>query len=294
VTAIPESVMRELRYIEVETSRKIRNQRVGAYQSPLRGSGFDFDEHQPYRPGDDVRRIDWNVTARLGAPFVRHTHAEREMNVMVVMDVSRSMSLGSSAYSKREALTYISGSILFSAIADQINTGFMAFADRVLMTARPKRTRGAAWNVLQEAWALSPSSRKTLMIPAIRELSRTLKRMSVIFIVSDFVTDDHVLESPELGQLAAHHDVIAVVPEDRAETSLPPGAAYVHVRDVETGRRVAVGLGDGARRGFAAAARARREALARSFYRVPMDHVFVPTDSSPVLPVLSLFARRRG
>jgi len=291
---IPEHVMRELRYIEVETSRKIRNQRVGAYQSPLRGPGFDFDEHQPYRPGDDVRRIDWNVTARLGAPFVRHTHAEREMNVMVVMDVSRSMALGSSAHSKREALTYISGSILFSAISDQINTGFMAFSDRVLMTARPKRTRGAAWNVLQQAWDLSSSGRKTLMLPAIRELATALKRMSVVFIVSDFATDDNVLESSELAQLAAHHDVIAVVPEDRAETSLPPGGGYVHMRDLESGRRVTVGLGRGAREGFAAAAQARREALARAFYRVPMDHVFVPTHVSPVLPVLSLFARRKA
>jgi len=286
--------MRELRYIEVETSRKIRNQRVGAYQSPLRGPGFDFDEHQPYRPGDDVRRIDWNVTARLDSPFVRHTHAEREMNVMVVMDVSRSMALGSSAHSKREALTYISGSILFSAISDQINTGFLAFADRVLLATRPKRTRAAAWNVLEQAWALSPSSRKTLMLPAIRELSTLLKRMSVVFIVSDFVTDDNVLESSELAQLAAHHDVIAVVPEDRAETSLPPGAGYVHLRDLETGRRVSVGLGSRARETYAAATRARREALARAFYRVPMDHVFVPTGVSPVLPVLSLFARRKA
>ena len=286
--------MRELRYIEVETSRKIRNQRVGAYQSPLRGPGFDFDEHQPYRPGDDVRRIDWNVTARLGAPFVRHTHAEREMNVMVVMDVSRSMALGSSSHSKREALTYISGSILFSAISDQINTGFMAFSDRVLMTSRPKRTRGAAWNVLQDAWDLSSASKKTLLLPAIRQLTTTLKRMSVVFIVSDFVTDDNVLESSELAQLAAHHDLIAVVPEDRAETSLPPGGGYVHMRDLESGRRITVGLGSGARHGFAAAAQSRREALARAFYRVPMDHVFVPTGVSPVLPVLSLFARRKA
>jgi uncharacterized protein (DUF58 family) len=291
---IPEPVMRELRYIEVETSRKIRNQRVGAYQSPLRGPGFDFDEHQPYRPGDDVRRIDWNVTARFGAPFVRHTHAEREMNVMVVMDVSRSMSLGSSHYSKREALTYISGSILFSAISDQINTGFMAFADRVLFTSRPRRTRGAAWNVLQQAWDLAPRSGRTLMLPAIRELARTLKRMSVVFIVSDFVTDDDALESSELGQLAAHHDLIAVVPEDRAEAALPPGSGYVQMRDLESGRRVTVGLGARARADYAAAARSRREALARSFYRVPMDHVFVPTDVSPVLPVLSLFARRKA
>jgi len=291
---IPEHVMRELRYIEVETSRKIRNQRVGAYQSPLRGPGFDFDEHQPYRPGDDVRRIDWNVTARMGAPYVRHTHAEREMNVMVVMDVSRSMSLGSSAHSKRETLTYISGSILFSAISDQINTGFMAFGDRVLLATRPKRTRAAAWNVLEQAWALSPSSRRTLMLPAVRELSRSLKRMSVVFFVSDFVTDDNVLESSELAQLAAHHDLIAVVPEDRAETALPPGGGYVHLRDLETGRRVTVGLGSRAREEFAGAVRARREALARAFYRVPMDHVFVPTGVSPVLPVLSLFARRKA
>jgi len=291
---IPEHVMRELRYIEVETSRKIRNQRVGAYQSPLRGPGFDFDEHQPYRPGDDVRRIDWNVTARMGSPYVRHTHAEREMNVMVVMDVSRSMSLGSSAHSKREALTYISASILFSAISDQINTGFMAFSDRVLLATRPKRTRAAAWNLLEQAWALSPSSRKTLMLPAVRELSRSLKRMSVVFFVSDFVTDDDVLESSELAQLAAHHDLIAVVPEDRAETALPPGGGYVHLRDLETGRRVTVGLGSRSREEFAAGIRARREALARAFYRVPMDHVFVPTGVSPVLPVLSLFARRKA
>ena len=291
---IPEHVMRELRYIEIATGRKIRNQRVGTYQSPLRGPGFDFDEHQPYRPGDDVRRIDWNVTARMGSPFVRHTHAEREMNVMVVMDVSRSMRLGSGAHSKREALTYISGSILFSALSDQINAGFLAFADRVLLATPPKRTRAAAWTVLEQAWALAPSSARTLMLPAVRHLATSLKRMSVIFIVSDFVTDDDVLASPELALLAARHDVIAVVPEDRAETELPAGSGYVQMRDIESGRRMSVGLGRQARAGYAAAVERRREELARAFYRVPMDYAFVPTSASPVLPVLSLFARRKA
>lgn len=286
--------MKELRYIEVYTGRKIRNQRVGAYQSPLRVAWFDFDEHQPYRPGDDVRRIDWNVTARMDAPFVRHTHAEREMNAIVVMDASRSMALGGQEHSKREALVYITGSLLFSAISDQINTGFVAFGDRVLMSTPPRRSRAAAWAILQEAWAVSSNARRTLMIPAIRHLMTTLKRMSVIFIVSDFVTDDGVLDSPELGQLAAKHDVIAVVPEDRTETRLPPGSGYIHLRDVETGRRVSVGLGRQARGGFASAMAERREALSRAFYRVPMDHVFVPTEGSPVLPVLSLFARRKA
>lgn len=291
---IPEHVMRELRYIEVATARKIRNQRVGTYQSPLRGPGFDFDEHQPYRPGDDVRRIDWNVTARMGAPFVRHTHAEREMNVMVAMDVSRSMALGSRGHSKREALTYISGSILFSALSDQINAGFMAFSDKVLMATPPRRTRAAAWSVLEQAWALKPSSSRTNLLPVVRQLAATLKRMSVVFIVSDFVLADGALESPELAQLATKHDLIAVVPEDRAETELPSGAGYVQLRDLESGRRVSVGLGRQARAGYAAAVQRRRDELARAFYRVPMDHVFVPTEGSPVLPVLSLFARRKA
>lgn len=291
---IPEQVMKELRYIEVYTGKKIRNQRVGAYQSPLRGAGFDFDEHQVYRPGDDVRRIDWNVTARMGAPFVRHTHAERDMSAMIAMDVSPSMALGGREHSKREALIYITGSILFSAIADQINTGLVAFGDRVLLTAPPKRSRAAAWSVIERCWSLAPASRATLMLPAVRHLMTTLKRMSVIFIVSDFVTGDDVLNSPELAQLAAKHDVIGVVPEDRVETELPSGSGYMHLRDVESGRRIAVGLDRRARAAFASAVRERREALARAFYRVPMDHVFVPTEGSPVLPVLSLFARRKA
>ncbi len=289
---IPEHVMHELRYIEIYTARKIRNQRVGIYQSPLRGAGFDFDEHQAYRPGDDVRRIDWNVTARMGAPYVRHTHAEREMNVMIVMDVSRSMGLGSSGYSKREALTFITGSILFSALSDQINTGFLAFSDRVLTSTPPRRTRAAAWSVLDACWALPASSKRTLMRPALSELMGSLKRMSVIFIVSDFQTGDDALGSAELAQLAARHDVIAVIPEDPAERELPPGGGYLRVRDLETGRSASIGLGRGARARYAAERKARREAIAKACYRVPMDHVFVPTDQSPVLPVLSMFARR--
>jgi uncharacterized protein (DUF58 family) len=289
---IPEAIMRELRYIEVYTAKKIRNLRVGAYTSPLRGPGFDFDEHQVYRPGDDVRRIDWNVTARLNVPYVRHTHAERELNVVVVMDVSRSMDLGTSHYSKKEVLTFITGSLLFSALSDQINTGFVAFADKVLLSTPPRRTRAAAWAVLQQAWALAPTSGSTEMLPAIRHLVKTLKRMSVVFIVSDFMTEEDVFASRDLSMLAQHHDVIAVVPEDRAERALPPGSGYLSVRDLESGRRAAIALTGWTRRRYAAELQRRREALTTAFYRVPMDHVFVPTDESPVEPVLTMFAKR--
>jgi uncharacterized protein (DUF58 family) len=289
---IPEHVMRELRYIEVYTGKRIRNLRVGAYRSPLRGAGFDFDEHQPYRHGDDVRRIDWNVTARMDAPFVRHTHAERELNVMIAIDVSRSMELGAAHRSKKELMTFITGSLLFSAVSDQINTGFLAFSDRVLDYSPPRRTRAAAWSVLERCWALSPRPGRTALLPAIRHLVSTLKRMSIVFIVSDFITDEDVFGSPELAMLAAKHDVIAVVPVDPTEGALPSGGGYLQVRDLESGRHLAVSLSARTRRTYAAEARERREALARAFYRVPIDHVFVPTDGSPVEPVLSLFAVR--
>jgi uncharacterized protein (DUF58 family) len=289
---IPEHVMRELRYIEVYTSKRIRNLRVGPYTSPQRGPGFDFDEHQPYRHGDDVRRIDWNVTARMGAPYVRHTHAERELNVMIAIDVSRSMELGAAGRSKKELMTFITGSLLFSAVSDQINTGFLAFSDRVLDYHPPRRTRAAAWSVFERCWALSPGPGTTAVLPAVRHLLKTLKRMSVVFIVSDFISDENLFRGQELAMLAAKHDVIAVVPQDPTEAVLPAGRGYVQVRDLESGRQAAVSLSPHTRRIYAGEMRARRDELARAFYRVPMDHVFIPTDGSPIEPLLSLFDAR--
>ena len=289
---IPEHVMRELRYIEVYTGKRIRNLRVGPYTSPQRGPGFDFDEHQPYRQGDDVRRIDWNVTARMGAPYVRHTHAERELNVMIAIDVSHSMELGTAGRSKKELMMLITGSLLFSAVSDQINTGFLAFSDRVVEYRPPRRTRAAAWSVLERCWALSPQPGATALRPAIRHLLKTLARMSIVFIVSDFISDDDLFGGPELTMLAAKHDVIAVVPQDPTEAALPAGRGYVQVRDLESGRQTAVSLSPRTRRAYAGEMRERRDALARAFYRVPMDHVFVPTDGNPIEPLLSLFAAR--
>src|SRR5688500_6413651 len=123
---LPEHITRELRYLEIYTARKMRNLRAGTYTSRSRGSGFDFDEHRPYRPGDDVRRIDWNVTARMHLPFVRETHAERELNVIVALDLSASMGFGTATLDKQELMLYIAACFAFSAAADQINLGLLA------------------------------------------------------------------------------------------------------------------------------------------------------------------------
>src|SRR3954465_9735299 len=151
---IPADVLAVLRSLEVYTAKKIRNLRVGPYTSPLRGTGFDFDEHRPYRPGDDVRRIDWNVTARLNAPFLRQTHAERELTVTIALDLSPSMTVGSARYSKKEVMTFIAGSLLFSAATDQINVGLLAFSDRVLQWIPPRRASARAWEILTRLWAI--------------------------------------------------------------------------------------------------------------------------------------------
>src|SRR5919201_13047 len=124
----------------------------------------------------------------MNAPYVRHTHAERELNVMIAIDVSRSMDLGTAHDSKKEVMTFITGSLLFSALSDQINTGFLAFSDRVLVSTPPRRTRAAAWSTLEQCWNAKGVGRATKLLPAIRHLVKTLKRMSVVFIVSDFMT----------------------------------------------------------------------------------------------------------
>jgi len=228
----------------------------------------------------------------MNAPYVRLTHAERELNLVIAMDLSRSMELGTSRHSKKETLTFVTGSLLFSAVSDRINVGFLAFADRILAYSPPRPTRAAAWAILEQCWTLAPAASTTALLPAIRHLVSSLKRMSVVFLVSDFITSEDVFGSPDLRMLTARHDVIAVVPEDPAEAALPQGRGFIRLRDLETGREVSVGLNPGSRRRYAETARLRRDELTRAFYRASMDHVFVRTDESPVEPLLTLFAGR--
>lgn len=289
---IPEHVRRELRYLEISTARAIRTARVGPYTSRARGPGFDFDQHVPYRAGDDVRLIDWNVTARLNVPYVRQTHAERELDLVTAIDVSRSMEIGSGRRSKKDAMTFITASILFSAARDQISAGFLAFSDRVLAWSPPRRASGRVWRMLEDIWALEPNRSTTRALPAIRHLASTLRTISVVVLISDFVTADDVFGSAELRLLAARHDVVAIVVEDPADTDLPAGRGYVRVRDVETGGDVVLALNEKTRRVYAQAVAARRRTIVDACYRLGIDFVFVRSDAPVLPPVIELFARR--
>jgi uncharacterized protein (DUF58 family) len=290
---LPDDVRRELRYIEMYTARRIRNLRVGAYTSRISGTGFDFKEHRPYTPGDDVRRIDWNVTARLHAPFTRLTDAERELNLIVALDVSPSMGFGSVRRSKKDAMLFIAGCLVFSAIADRINIGFVAFADRVLAYFPPRNNRAHAWEVLDQIWALDVPASRTALSSVARLLMGRLKRTSLVCIVSDFMTPENLEHARDLKMLASRHDVVSVVVEDPAEMELPAGSGTVRLRDMESGRAVRIALGEGLRRRYRRATESRRKALTESFYRIPMDPVFVRSDESAVEPLLRLFMSRK-
>jgi uncharacterized protein (DUF58 family) len=290
---IPPHMLRALRYLEIRTAKAVRNMRIGPHTSRSRGSGFDFDQHLAYRPGDDVRRIDWNATARLNTPYVRQTHAERELDVVMALDLSPSMAIGSTRYSKKDVTTFVAASILFSASSDQINTGFMTFSDRVLGWTPPRRASARAWRILEEIWSTEPGDGGTRLLPAVRHLLTHLRTMSVVAIVSDFLTGESVFESADFRMLAAQHDVIAVVVEDAADTALPAGAGFVRVRDVETGAGSVIALNDRTRRTFAAAAASRRRAITDACHRLGIDVAFVRTDRAAMEPLIELFARRR-
>lgn len=289
---IPQRLMNELRYVEISTARAIRTARVGPYTSRTRGSGFDFDQHLPYRPGDDVRRIDWNVTARVGAPYVRQTHAERELNVVIAMDLSASMDVASDGRSKRELLMLIAGSVLFSASGDQINIGLLAFGDGILAWSPPRRASGRTWHLLEELWNVKASKGRTTLVPAVQYLQAHLTTTTVIVFVSDFLTDDEGLASRDMRTLAAAHDVVALVVEETLDASLPAGRGFVRVRDVESGRLLTVALTARNRRLYADAAAARRRSIVEACHRLGIDVTTVDGTGAAVQPVIELFVRR--
>ncbi len=290
---LPDHLIHELRYIEITTRRRFPNLRTGTFQSRLRGPGFEFDEHRLYRRGDDVRKIDWNVTARMQTPYVRETHADRELNVVIAVDVSRSMEYGTSQYTKKERQLLLAASLIYSSLADQVNTGFMMFSDYVHNYYPPRHSRSRAWKFLEELWSYEPEKGESCLLPVIDYLGNHFKQEGVIFLISDFMTNEDLANSKALSMLALKHDIIAVVVEDPRETELPDSNASIEMMDVESGSRRLVGLGREQRERFSAAMDKHHNRMINAFYRVPMDYVFARSDKYVVEPILKMFSARK-
>jgi len=261
---LPAEILRKVRRIEIRTSRLVNESLAGEYHSVFKGRGMEFSEVREYQFGDDIRNIDWNVTSRMGHPYVKKHVEERELTVMLLVDFSGSGEFGTRRQFKREIAAEICALLAFSAIKNNDRVGLVAFTDRIETFLRPRKGKDHVLRVIREVLYFHPEGRATDLAQALQFLYRTVTKRAVVFVVSDFLAEGY--EQP-LRVAARKHDVIAVTITDPREEDLPP-IGLVDLEDAETGERVLVNASDRRTRdrfrAWAAARRTARESLFRA------------------------------
>jgi uncharacterized protein (DUF58 family) len=288
---IPKELLKKIRRIEITTSHLVTDALAGRYQSAFKGRGMEFEEVRQYQPGDDVRTIDWNVSARSGEPFVKVYREERELTVLLVVDLSRSLEFGTRAQRKREVLAEIGATVAFSAIKNNDRIGLVLCTDRVEKFVPPRKGSGHVLRVIRELLAFEPEGRRTDLKAALEHVARIQRRRAVVFVLSDF--EDAGYEHA-LRVLRSRHDVILVDVADRHEFELPK-MGLVEFVDAETGERLLVDAGNaGWRRRFETAARKRNEARQKMFRQSRLDCIPVRTGEPFVVPLARFFRTREA
>lgn len=290
---LPRDLVRRIRRIEIFTRRAVDDGLAGQYHSVFKGRGMAFSEVRQYEPGDEIRTIDWNVTARLQAPYVKVFTEERELTVMLLVDLSASGEFGSREKSKAEVAAEIAALLAFSAIKNNDRVGLLIFTDRVERFIPPKKGRRHVLRVISEILGFSPEGRRTDISLALDYHLRLMRRTAVTFLVSDFL--DAGWEKP-LRLASQRHDIVPVVITDPLEESIPP-LGIVYARDAETGEPMLIDTMSKRVRGrYESAARERRERRERALRRLGVERVDVRTDADYVRPLVTFFrlrARRR-
>jgi uncharacterized protein (DUF58 family) len=295
--AAPADLIRRIRRIEITTRRAVLNTLAGGYHSVFKGRGMAFSEVRPYQPGDEIRAIDWNVTARMGDPFVKVFAEERELTALVAVDRSASQEAGFSAQAKAEVAAEIAGLLVFSALENGDRAGLVLFTDRIERYVPPRRGRKHGLRLITETLAFRPRGRGTNLAGALGHITQAQRRRAVVFVVSDFLAGDY---EQALAVAARRHDVVPVVVSDPVEEALPPAglSGLWPLVDAETGETALVDLSDRkARAAYARAAAAAREKRDRLFRKLSLDAVRVRPGDDYVAPLSALFrarARRRG
>ena len=286
------SLMAKVGRIQILTRRLVDEQLSGEYQSSFKGQGMEFDEVRAYVPGDDVRSIDWNVTARTGYPHVKRYAEERELTVIFLVDVSGSQVYGSRVRPKSELSALLTCVLAMAAVRNEDKVGLIDFSDRVVKTIPARKGRTAVMRLVRDVLAAEETRHGTDVAAALRFLDNAQKRRALVFVVSDFQSPDF---ERELRATLQRHDVIALAVDDPAEAALPD-AGIVEMEDPETGELFTVDTSSRAvRRAFAENAAAARSARERLFRRLGIDHAeFLTTDSDDALlaKIRNLFRRR--
>ena len=236
---LTKELVKKLKAIEIKTRRKVEEHMGGHYHSTFKGQGMEFDEVRAYQAGDDIRSIDWNVTARTGEPFIKKFTEERELTVMIVVDMSGSTEYGSGNQTKRELAAELTALFAFSAIKNQDKVGCLIFTDHVELFVPPAKGRTHVLRLIREILAFDPVGVATDISDALSYLLRVLKKKAVVFIISDFMDEDY---SHTLSMARRRHDLIALSLIDKMEIN-PPTKGLLILDDGETGQEIADDFG---------------------------------------------------
>jgi uncharacterized protein (DUF58 family) len=269
-------ILKKVQRIQIVANRTVNDLMAGQYKSVFRGRGMEFDEVREYQPGDDIRTIDWNVTARAGTPFIKRFCEERELTVMLLVDVSASGAFGSGNQSKLEMVVEVAAMLMFSALKNNDKVGLITFCDNVLDYFPPRKGKGNVLKLIRQLVSAEPVPRSTSLEAALDYLNRVQKRRSVVFLLSDFLAP---FARHSLAVANRRHDLVAVTVSDPREATLPD-VGFITLQDAETGEIVELDARHPeVRRLFDSQAASREEALADSFKKSGIDRLALQTDA---------------
>jgi uncharacterized protein (DUF58 family) len=286
---IPKELAKKIRYIQIYTSKAVNDVLAGEYHSVFKGRGMEFDEVREYTPGDEIRTIDWNVTARMGHPFVKRYVEERELTVLFLVDLSASGTFGSVDKLKNEVAAELCALLAFSAIKNNDKVGLIVFTDTIELFIPPAKGLSHVLRLIREVLGFRPKGKRTDIALALDFLGRVTHKRAVVFLVSDFLGEDF---AKPLGVVAKRHDLVAIALSDPREMGLPK-VGLLELEDAETGECVVVDTSnETVRREYERLAQQRRERLLSLFRSRGIDHIELLSGRDYVRE-LTLFFRAR-
>ena len=284
-------LMAEVRRIHIQTGHRVNEAMGGEYRSVFKGRGMEFEEVREYVPGDDVRTIDWNVTARMQRPFVKEFREERELVVMILVDISASGDFGTKGSTKNEVAARLAATLAFAAVRNNDKVGLILFSDRIERFVAPKKGRGHVWRVIKEILDCERRGSGTDLGEALGFLSKVVRRKAVVFLVSDFLAEADDLGTP-LRLVNRRHDLVVFQISDPRERALPD-VGFLALEDAESGASTWVDTSSRAvRQRYEAGAQARDKDLAQRLKRLNVDLVSLSTDEGVARPLTRYFRMR--
>lgn len=284
-----EDVLREVRRIHIVARRQVNDLLAGEYLSAFKGRGMEFDAVREYVPGDEIRSIDWNVTARSEVPYVKTFCEERELTVFIAVDISASGAFGSQSLSKMETAVEVAAVLMFASLRNNDKVGLMFFADEVIKFVPPRKGRGNVMRLIRELLAAEPIKAETNITKALEYLGRVQRRRCVVFVMSDFLGADC---SKALSVANQRHDCIAVTLQDPRELEIPD-VGFITLRDAETDELLELDTRHPKVRAlFAQAARDRESNLTSGLKRAQVDRLEIRTDQSYATSLQRFFRMR--